>query len=46
MGRRQPLNRRERLMKSREEWAKYGPAILELMERLEALERRRKRRRP
>ena len=38
MGRRQCLTRHERVMKSREEWAKYGPAILELMDRLEALE--------
>ena len=39
MAHRRQLNRHERLARAREEWAKYGPAILELMERLEALEK-------
>ena len=38
MGRRRAGTRHERLARSREEWAKYGPAILDLMDRLDKLE--------
>jgi len=39
MGRRRAETRRERLARAREEWTRYGPAILDLMDRLEALEK-------
>jgi len=39
MGRRRAGTRHERLARSREDWAKYGPAILKLMDRIKALEK-------
>ena len=39
------LSRRERFKKNMEDWKQYGPAIMDLMERIEALERRRAARR-
>ena len=39
MRHRHNLTRAQRLAKSQAEWAKYGPAILELMDRLEALKK-------
>lgn len=38
MGRRRRLTRHERIKKNQEEWEQYGPAILNLMDRLDKLE--------
>ena len=38
MSQRHGLTRYDRIKKNREEWAKYGPAILDLMDRLDKLE--------
>ena len=44
MSQRRGLTRYDRIKKNREEWERYGPAILELMDRLDKLEAEARRR--